>query len=519
MNFAFDASKTQGNAATTTSAATPGGFTFGATGAGDAGKQMTPGLTGSPAQNKPGGLFGSGITTPGQSTGLIFSATPSTSAPTIGVTFGSSAQSTPTTGLTFGAAPLPSSTIATSNTTAPTGFSIQPGAPTGFNLNSTTTTTPALNTGLSFGAPTADNVAKRFIVGGGAQTTTALTNLTFGTPNSVAPSTTGFTPGSTTTTATPTTTPSFNFGIGATTTPTATGLPQDAAKTAAQTGFTLTPSTTTGFGITSTPAATTAPGFSLGTATTTSATPGFTFGTGTTAASTTGFMLNKTTTAVTTPSSIAAITTHTTLGTTTTVSSSASGVQPGSINFCQLEESINKWTLELEEQEKVFVNQATQVNAWDKLLIANGEKIVALNQEVERVKLEQQQLEHELDYIVGQQKELQDCLVPLEKELASLSVSDPEREYTYRLAESIDTQLKQMSEDLKEIIEHLNEANRIQDSSDPIVQIGKILNAHMNSLQWLDQRTSLLRQKIQQIDQMHQNFRQENERSFNLAYN
>lgn len=120
---------------------------------------------------------------------------------------------------------------------------------------------------------------------------------------------------------------------------------------------------------------------------------------------------------------------------------------------------------------------------------------------------------------VGQQKELQDCLVELEKGLSTLSVSDPEREYTYRLAEDLDTQLKRMSEDLKEIIEHLNQANRTQDSSDPIVQIGKILNAHMNSLQWLDQQTTLLSQKIQQIEQMHKNFRQENERSFNLAYN
>lgn len=81
--------------------------------------------------------------------------------------------------------------------------------------------------------------------------------------------------------------------------------------------------------------------------------------------------------------------------------SSVTGIQSGAINFCQLEESINKWTLDLEEQEKVFVNQATQINAWDKLLITNGEKIVTLNQEVERVKIEQQQLEHELDYVVS----------------------------------------------------------------------------------------------------------------------
>lgn len=81
--------------------------------------------------------------------------------------------------------------------------------------------------------------------------------------------------------------------------------------------------------------------------------------------------------------------------------STVAASQPAGLNFCQLEESINKWTLELEEQEKAFVNQATQVNAWDRLLIANGEKIVTLNQEVERVKLEQQQLEHELDYVVN----------------------------------------------------------------------------------------------------------------------
>jgi hypothetical protein len=56
------------------------------------------------------------------------------------------------------------------------------------------------------------------------------------------------------------------------------------------------------------------------------------------------------------------------------VSSAPSGTS-SSLNFCQLEESINKWTLELEEQEKLFMNQATQVNAWDRLLISNGEKV------------------------------------------------------------------------------------------------------------------------------------------------
>ena len=60
------------------------------------------------------------------------------------------------------------------------------------------------------------------------------------------------------------------------------------------------------------------------------------------------------------------------------------------MNYRQLEEAINKWTIELEEQEKVFLNQATQVNAWDRLLMDNGEKIVKLHESVEKVKLDQQ---------------------------------------------------------------------------------------------------------------------------------
>jgi len=45
------------------------------------------------------------------------------------------------------------------------------------------------------------------------------------------------------------------------------------------------------------------------------------------------------------------------------------------MSYRQLEDFINKWTLELEEQEVIFLEQATQVNAWDRLLIDNGDKV------------------------------------------------------------------------------------------------------------------------------------------------
>lgn len=44
--------------------------------------------------------------------------------------------------------------------------------------------------------------------------------------------------------------------------------------------------------------------------------------------------------------------------------------------------------------------------------------------------MEQQRLDNELEFICSQQRELEDCLVPLEKELAGNAVTDPEREHT-----------------------------------------------------------------------------------------
>ena len=71
-----------------------------------------------------------------------------------------------------------------------------------------------------------------------------------------------------------------------------------------------------------------------------------------------------------------------------------------------------------------------------------------------------QRLEHELDFIKGQQSELEDLLRPLEASLTTAPRPDPERERTYQLAETLDAQLQRMSDDLREVIEHLNTANR-----------------------------------------------------------
>lgn len=46
------------------------------------------------------------------------------------------------------------------------------------------------------------------------------------------------------------------------------------------------------------------------------------------------------------------------------------------LDYRQLEDQINKWTNELDEQESLFINQALKINYWDRTLMINGEKVI-----------------------------------------------------------------------------------------------------------------------------------------------
>lgn len=225
---------------------------------------------------------------------------------------------------------------------------------------------------------------------------------------------------------------------------------------------------------------------------------------------TTGFTLGNASQSV--PAPVA--TTNQLSLTTNTLTTPSSSVPSNQMNFFSLEEQINKYNLELAEQEKIFINQATQVNAWDTILLKNGEKIVELNKAVEKVKSDQAAMEQELEFITAQQSELEESILPLEQELAKIPQQiDVDRSQTYLMAETLDSQLKQMSEDLKEVIEHLNEANKFADPSDPMVQIGKILNAHFTSLQWIEDKTQGVNNRLDEISKMSSSLYQK-DRSF-----
>uniref|UniRef100_A0A8C1PXL6 Nuclear pore glycoprotein p62 n=1 Tax=Cyprinus carpio TaxID=7962 RepID=A0A8C1PXL6_CYPCA len=216
---------------------------------------------------------------------------------------------------------------------------------------------------------------------------------------------------------------------------------------------------------------------------------------------TTGFSLGLKTAASTAP----AITSSSAIVTTSTAPV---------MSYAQLEALINKWSSELEDQERHFLQQATQVNAWDRMLVENGEKITALHKDMEKVKLDQRRLDQELDFILSQQKELEDLLCPLEESVKEQSGTiymqnaDEERERTYKLAENVDAQLKRMSQDLKEIIEHLNTSSGPADTADPV---SCMLDTYLFC-------AVLLHRRVEEVSKLCESRSKEQEKSFRINF-
>ena len=119
-------------------------------------------------------------------------------------------------------------------------------------------------------------------------------------------------------------------------------------------------------------------------------------------------------------------------------------------------------------------------------------KIIEISSDINRINNDQDQLEQDLNFIFSQQNDLEQAIKKLESEIEQMpmipqQVSDTSRIEMYRLLIEVDTQLKSTSLDLRDIIKRLNDTN--VNMNDPITQISKILNAHMNSLSWIEENT------------------------------
>jgi len=145
------------------------------------------------------------------------------------------------------------------------------------------------------------------------------------------------------------------------------------------------------------------------------------------------------------------------------------------------------------------------------MLIENSDKVFELSLEVDRVKVAGDELDHNLDMIHSQQIQLHNMLEIMETEAEKLSKNqqvqvtsaDLEREKGYKLAEEVNTQLDQMSVTLRDLVIRLNSTQETAaDKDNPMHQIKKVLNAHLTSLQWIDQASISLQSKIHDLGKL-----------------
>ncbi|KAL5240953.1 hypothetical protein ACI65C_008363 [Semiaphis heraclei] len=418
---------------------------------------------------------------------------------TTGFSLGSTTQAS--TGFSLGVANQPSTGFSLGTTSASTGFSLastQSSNAFSLGTNQTSTAfslgaTPTVSTGFSLAGTTQASTGFSLAT---TQASTALPLATTQVSNAfslgTAQTSTAFSLGTT-----PAVSTSFSLGGG--TTQPSTGFSM--GTTPASTGFSLTTTqASTGFSLATTKPST---GFSLGTSSAVST--GFSLGT----TSTAGFSLTSsgtTTAQATSIQTTAAITTQAP-PITSQSDSQSSAVQP--TNFQQLIDLINNWTVSLENQEKQFLNQANEITVWDNMLTNQSTKLIKLYDILEQKEKEQVDIENELDFLLSQQKELEDCLVPLEQELQSaevLSSLNNEREPIYKAAQEIDNQVKQMSGDIKEIVNNLNKANSKKDSDDDLDTICRILNCHMTALQYIEHNAENLSSMVSEVNEEHSRF-------------
>lgn len=174
--------------------------------------------------------------------------------------------------------------------------------------------------------------------------------------------------------------------------------------------------------------------------------------------------------------------------------------KPTQMTFKQLEGYINVWLNELNQMEGDFQKQSQTINSWDSLLVNNALKITNLNENLDLLKEEHKRIDQQLDFVISQQNELEQLLEPLEKIQVDFNVNDTastEREFTYSLVDTVSNDLQGIGTELQNFIKKLNETKANQDLNDPLSSIGKILNSHIDALEYIEHQISVLKRNVE----------------------
>jgi nuclear pore complex protein Nup62 len=185
-----------------------------------------------------------------------------------------------------------------------------------------------------------------------------------------------------------------------------------------------------------------------------------------------------------------------------------------------VEEIIEIWNRDLEDQVIAFHEQASIIQQWDAELMKNLGKLHTLQQSVANVELSQQKLTRILDGIKVSQHDLVNMLDILESQVDAVSrkpvTKDEYNRYrTYELAEEVDDSLAVLSESFSSTVEQLNKSTnkQLDIAHNPVAQIVKILNVHTASLEYLNTAATQLEKKLFNTSNVLQQTQQQQQQS------
>ncbi|CAG8536090.1 8888_t:CDS:2 [Paraglomus brasilianum] len=201
------------------------------------------------------------------------------------------------------------------------------------------------------------------------------------------------------------------------------------------------------------------------------------------------------------------------ISTPATTSGSAPTI-PNWLKTASIEDIMNKWNKDLDVCEKGFHSQAKEIGEMDRKVIDNIGKVGEIANQVESIKSIQQVIRSDLDNIAEQSGYLEKIVEQYETKYANITAEtavDKTREKSYKLVESMNEDLDKMGQTLATIITEVNRnmstSNAValgdetdisaqNEEEDALDEVVKILNAHLTSLQWIDQTATKLSEQF-----------------------
>ena len=193
--------------------------------------------------------------------------------------------------------------------------------------------------------------------------------------------------------------------------------------------------------------------------------------------------------------------------------------------------------VDFERQERDFLNEVDDMNAFDVVLRQAQDKMLGLGQDVDELESEKDRFTWELDVLGQQQTELADAVEAMEKMLLppagtqsqgrpQLSLKDPanatpadvQRQNILQLQLNINAQLRQLDDEVGDLCEQISDMHRItglpttgtggatadqeqmeqlEERRTMVDQIRRILRSQLEALVWVDKESDALLDRVQ----------------------